>query len=656
MKLKSFFTNFTKLFDNSRGFSIAEVMVAAGLMGVVSLGVMEISKQQTRVQKKATVDFDLNQLTYEMQEAMKDPKSCIRTLMAGGATPTAPSTKAAPSSLTRIVRVKADGSTVTASYTTTSRPAESEAHPENYYRYGNQTVRIISMKFRPDDPSATNPITGALQPYKLLVTFGIKNKGSNVGVPGYQYDRTTGQWPEIVVNKVLTFQAQANNAWQVLNCRGDDDADRMLNSSCDLFQGTVQGDGTGNLRCKRITVGFDTTSGTEKSLEVLGDLHSKTASITNTLLVNPSKVAGNPFLDMRAGTATISVGTNLNIIGGSLTATAATSVRLGTSASGVTMDLGNASAILNVGSGGTATLSLGSSLANLNMGTSGAATLNMGSGSAGQANISGQLAWGPGARTGLLSSDPNGAIELGSRSSGTAATPFIDFHNDGTSADNTARIINLATGLQLSAGGISYLSLAGVTGGESSLIGSQLVIPTADFTYGSNMGRAVNKDWVYNVLTTAQADNFFSTAAKDAIINQILNDATGQGNYNILRNNILDYLPTRSQMGIAGAWLADVGVNKQYIGTHCPTGYQIRATAWDSTNKRYFVECSPDCTNSAAPCGNVYVSSSLNVTGQICLNGVCKTSWGGVTCGIGRFMYGLSDKGYPMCRSIGFEP
>lgn len=655
MKLKSFFTNFTKLFNNSRGFSIAEVMVAAGLMGVVSLGVMEISKQQTRVQKKASIDFDLNQLTYEIQEAMKDPTSCITTLMAGGATPTAASKYNAPASIPRIVRLKTTGA-LAKEYVIEPRKVYAD---NTNYKYAEGSTRISAIKFRPEDQnsnSSSNTNLGGLQNYQLMVTFGIKTKVPGSAAPGYKYDATTGLMPETTVTKILTFQAQANANWQVLNCVGDDNADRMLDASCDLFQGTIQVDGTGNRRCKRITVGFDTSAGNEKSLQVLGDLHSKTASFTSSLLVNPSKIGAVGFLEVLPTTATISLGRNLNVIGGSITATAATSVRLGTSAAAVTMDLGNANANLNVGTGGTGALNVGSGVGNLNIGTSGAGTINLGSGNVGRANIYGQLAWGNNAGSGLLSADPNGAIELGPQSGGGTPTPFIDFHSNGSTSDYNARIINVADGLQLNAGDVSLLTLSDRAGVDSTLAGNQLVIPTADFTYGSNMGRAVNKDWVYNVLTTAQADNFFSTAAKDAIINQILNDATGQGNYNILRNNILDYLPTRSQMGIAGAWLADVGVNKQYIGTHCPTGYQIRATAWDSTNKRYFVECSPDCTNSAAPCPNVYVSTSLNVTGQICLNGVCRTNWGGADCGIGRFMYGLSARGHPMCRNIGFQP
>ena len=391
-------------------------------------------------------------------------------------------------------------------------------------------------------------------------------------------------------------------------------------------------------------------------MQVLGDLHSKTASITNTLLVNPTKSGSSGYLDITTGDSTVDLGPNLRVSGAAITATAATAVNLGTSVADTTLSVGNARAVIGAGTGGTGILTLGNTVGNLNIGTGGAGTIKLGAGAAGKANINGQLGWGNNAGSGLLSSDGNGAIELGPTSGGGSPTPFIDFHNNGSAGDCTARIINIAAGLQLNSGNVSYLTLSDAAGIDSTISGNQLVIPTADYSYGTNMGRAVNKDWVYNVLTTAAADSFFSVSAKDAIIDQILNNATGQTNYNILRNNILDYLPTRSQMGIAGALKADLGTNKQYWGTHCPGGYQIRATAYDSTSKQYFVECSPDCQNSGAPCPTVYVSNTLSVTGQICLNGICKTSWGGVECGIGRFMYGLSAKGYPMCRNIGFAP
>ena len=673
MKLKSFFTKFTKLFGNSSGFSIAEVMVAAGLLGVVSLGVMEISKVQTKTQKRASADLDMNQIFTDLSLILKDPQNCIASLSDSTDAPNQTATGTAfktyvasptgtQNRVTNLWRMRFD-STTNKYVSVGSTPAYivdyvSGSTTGTYTLGSSRNIRISSLVVK---PAGSAWVANTENAADAEVIFGVK---STTGITG-KGDVTVGTQKEVVFKRKIKLTVVPDSSGKIYSCMRDE-----LNEatdSCDLFNGTVlpDDDDATKRRCKSITV--------QAAPSVTTALNLKGGIKVNTTPTN-----GMGFIEALGTSATVTMGPKIQVLGDTITATGVKTFLIGT--------------------------------------TAGTTTTTFGSATGAVVDVNGRLNWGTNSDSGSLSTDANGAIELGPIVGGVARTPYIDFHTNGTTTDYNSRIIANGSNLsmlspsgQVDATGSSVLlsattninvaatSAVNVTGatanitttgnttidaagtarmegamaqlatsggvvltlpasGDASLVNAQLVIPTADFVYNSNMGRAVNKDWVYKVLTTTAADSFFDTAAKDAIIDQILNDATGQSNYNILRNNILDYLPTRSQMGISGGLKADLGTNKQYWGTHCPTGYQIRATAYDSTQKWYFVECSPDCLNSGAPCPTVYVSNTLNVTGQICLNGVCKTSWGGVECGIGRFMYGLSAKGYPMCRSIGFEP
>ena len=66
-----------------RGFSLAEIMVAAGLLGALSLGVMQMTKTMTVNQKRAKTAFEVNTISSAIHQMMLNSTACSGTLGVG---------------------------------------------------------------------------------------------------------------------------------------------------------------------------------------------------------------------------------------------------------------------------------------------------------------------------------------------------------------------------------------------------------------------------------------------------------------------------------------------------------------------------------------------------------------------------------------------
>jgi len=69
-----------KINFSKSGFSIMEVMIAAGLLGIVTVGVMQITKNMTKSSKSDALRVEFNALTSQMQSILRDEYSCEATL------------------------------------------------------------------------------------------------------------------------------------------------------------------------------------------------------------------------------------------------------------------------------------------------------------------------------------------------------------------------------------------------------------------------------------------------------------------------------------------------------------------------------------------------------------------------------------------------
>lgn len=70
-------------FLDKKGFSLAEVMVAAGILGIVSLGVLQLTKNQTKVQKRAETSFEINTISSLISQTLLNSAACSETLVVG---------------------------------------------------------------------------------------------------------------------------------------------------------------------------------------------------------------------------------------------------------------------------------------------------------------------------------------------------------------------------------------------------------------------------------------------------------------------------------------------------------------------------------------------------------------------------------------------
>lgn len=62
------------------GFSLAEVMVASGLVAVLAVAIMKIVDMQTRAQKKAETDLEITQIVNELHQNLLNEDACRNTL------------------------------------------------------------------------------------------------------------------------------------------------------------------------------------------------------------------------------------------------------------------------------------------------------------------------------------------------------------------------------------------------------------------------------------------------------------------------------------------------------------------------------------------------------------------------------------------------
>lgn len=84
--------------NNSQGFTLAEILVAAGLLGVLSVGVVNIMSNINKTSKRASQTFVIEQEVQKIAEKMKDKAICEATLSdprtsitaTSAGTPTAP--------------------------------------------------------------------------------------------------------------------------------------------------------------------------------------------------------------------------------------------------------------------------------------------------------------------------------------------------------------------------------------------------------------------------------------------------------------------------------------------------------------------------------------------------------------------------------------
>jgi prepilin-type N-terminal cleavage/methylation domain-containing protein len=148
---------------NERGFSLVEIIVVMGMLGVASLGVMQLTKTITKGQGEAIGTADLVDMRKEMAMYLADSKDCSASL--NGVTFQGATIKLAPVAGLEIWSADNTG-------------ARGTKHFFENQKFGKVKIQEISLKM-PDYNSGTNWPTGIDQFFKGELT--LKSDKQNMG-------------------------------------------------------------------------------------------------------------------------------------------------------------------------------------------------------------------------------------------------------------------------------------------------------------------------------------------------------------------------------------------------------------------------------------------------------------------------------------------
>ncbi|OFZ17295.1 MAG: hypothetical protein A2X86_02250 [Bdellovibrionales bacterium GWA2_49_15] len=90
MKMSNVKKSLSSFLHGSRGFSLAEIMVAAGMLGVISVGVMQMMSNMQKGQKSIAINTEKESILYNVRMALRDKLACERTfanVSVGGVAP-----------------------------------------------------------------------------------------------------------------------------------------------------------------------------------------------------------------------------------------------------------------------------------------------------------------------------------------------------------------------------------------------------------------------------------------------------------------------------------------------------------------------------------------------------------------------------------------
>jgi type II secretory pathway pseudopilin PulG len=258
-------TTLKKLNLFQSGFSIMEVMIAAALLGVVSIGVMQVTKNMTKSSKTDAQRVEFAQVTNQIQSLLRDEYSCEATL--NGLNPAGTG-----SVVTDFKRKKSDGTT---SNVLTSGQS-----------YGTGGTPIFLKKMEIKNYNASSGIA------EFWITMNKGRKDYNLMTPEEQKTVADTAYGSAVVPQILKVQVILDGAGNIKDCISD--KDDYTSGACAM----INGDWADKVNCKSIKV---QGNGLDPSITAGTNLH-----ITSGLTVG-STLSGDP------GNGAVKISSNLDV-------------------------------------------------------------------------------------------------------------------------------------------------------------------------------------------------------------------------------------------------------------------------------------------------------------------------------------------------------
>ncbi|MFI5391492.1 MAG: type II secretion system protein J, partial [Bacteriovoracales bacterium] len=234
------------------GFSIMEVMIAAALLGVVSVGVMNVTKNMSKSSKADAQRVEFAQVTNQVQSILRDEYSCEASLM--GFSP-----QGAGSQVPILKRKKSDG---TSAEVFTSGNA-----------YGTGAVPIYLKKMEIKNYDAGSGIA------EFVITMNKGKKDIASMTSEEKATITATAYGSPTVAQKLKVHVLLDGSGNIKDCLSD--KDDYTSGAC----GMIDGDWTNKVKCKSINV---QGNGTEPSITAETNLHVKSGlNVGSTLSGDP---------------------------------------------------------------------------------------------------------------------------------------------------------------------------------------------------------------------------------------------------------------------------------------------------------------------------------------------------------------------------------
>ncbi len=213
---------------DAKGFSLVEVLVAAGMIGVIGLGVMSLTKQSTESAKTLEVNSEMVTVLNEIRAILSDPINCKKSLQGLGAASTA-------NAVDSLIYVNKAGTDVN-KFETISRNANA--------RYGQGRIKITSYSL---DDSGAGVDVASEETTNLVVSF---DRGK--GIAGNQnINKNIKIWVDVDaggnIQDCRSISATANLIWTRSNVNQNDifyaggQVGIGINDPTDGFQLDVEG-------------------------------------------------------------------------------------------------------------------------------------------------------------------------------------------------------------------------------------------------------------------------------------------------------------------------------------------------------------------------------------------------------------------------------
>ncbi|MFG1483961.1 tail fiber domain-containing protein [Halobacteriovorax sp. HFRX-2_2] len=256
--------------SNQFGFTLVEIMVAAGLLGVLSVAVVNIIDNINKTSKRATQIFNIQQERQRLARLLSDPVSCMNTL----GNLDLGSNSSAPKQFWAVVPVNdiknSDDNIV---YSIGDEIGE-----------GADVITVDNIRIRRPRDGSDNP-TGTLDEYevgtdeytKISVTLeAFFKKGRAATSAAAVKQNTIGQAiSRAKIPMQIVVHRSGPNEGQIYSCFGD--ADQFLNNACENLGGVIDVDGD----CKDLKIRTIQTTPTTNSTNAATIGDSFSASIVN---------------------------------------------------------------------------------------------------------------------------------------------------------------------------------------------------------------------------------------------------------------------------------------------------------------------------------------------------------------------------------------